>query len=57
MNDDFSIITRLKDAIESLEDEQYKACKTQLQSLAEDIEKFNIDNNLKYLRELEDSLE
>ena len=57
MNDDFSIITRLKDAIESLEDEQYKKCKIQLESLADDIQKFNIDNNLKYLRELEDNLE
>lgn len=57
MNDDFSIITRLKDAIDSLEDEQYKKCKTQLESLAEDIQKFNIDNSLKYLRELEDNLE
>lgn len=56
MNDDFSIITRLKDAIDSLEDEQYKKCKMQLESLADDIQKFNIDNNLKYLKDLEDNL-
>jgi len=57
MNDDFSIISRLNDAIESLNSEKYKKCKIQLESLKEDIEKFNIDNNLSYLRKLEDTLQ
>lgn len=57
MNDDFSIISRLNNAIESLNNKKYKKCKIQLESLKEDIRKFNIDNDLKYLRELEDNLQ
>jgi len=56
MNGNFSIISRLNEAIESLDKERYTKCRQQLKQLVDDIEKFNIDKNLSYMSELENSL-
>lgn len=56
MDDEFSIVEKINNIIETLENKKDKEALKQLKDLREKIKKYNIESQLNYLNKLENEL-